>query len=45
MDIEQLIIFLNRCIKGLRPNGYIGIKENVSISGIDYDEQDGGITR
>ncbi|GAB9467725.1 N-terminal xaa-pro-lys n-methyltransferase 1 isoform x1 [Globisporangium polare] len=39
--------FLKRCKQALRPNGWIGIKENTLLSGIPYelDTDDSSITR
>lgn len=45
-DVD-LVHFLQRCQRALRPNGWIGIKENVLLHGNPYeiDEEDSSITR
>ncbi|KAJ3655286.1 hypothetical protein Zmor_014421 [Zophobas morio] len=43
---SDLIEFLKSCQKGLKPNGVIIIKENISSTNdIDKDEQDSSVTR
>jgi len=43
-DVD-LIAFLKRCVKGLRPGGVIGVKENISRDGWVADNEDFSITR
>jgi protein N-terminal methyltransferase len=42
---EDLIKFFERCKKGLKPKGLIGVKENVSVFGYQFDETDSSVTR
>ncbi|KAI8373189.1 AdoMet dependent proline di-methyltransferase-domain-containing protein [Radiomyces spectabilis] len=42
---EHLVAFFKRCIKGLKPNGLIGVKENNSSKGYLLDEEDSSVTR
>ncbi|XP_068905223.1 N-terminal Xaa-Pro-Lys N-methyltransferase 1-B [Tenebrio molitor] len=42
---SDLVEFLKSCQNGLKPNGVIIIKENVSSSDVDKDEQDSSVTR
>lgn len=43
--VDDLIAFFKRCIKGLKPNGLIGIKENNSSKDYVVDEEDSSVTR
>lgn len=42
---SHLVQFLRRCQKGLRPNGLIVIKDNVSFEGVVPDEVDSSVCR
>ncbi|RGB23221.1 alpha-N-methyltransferase NTM1 [Rhizophagus diaphanus] len=42
---DDLIKFFERCKKGLKPKGLIGVKENVSVIGYQFDETDSSVTR
>lgn len=42
---NHLVDFLRRCQKGLRPNGLIVIKDNVSYEGVVPDEVDSSVCR
>ncbi|KAJ1551846.1 N-terminal Xaa-Pro-Lys N-methyltransferase 1 [Cladochytrium tenue] len=42
---DDLVAFLQRCRRGLKPGGAIGIKDNVSSGGLEVDETDSSITR
>jgi protein N-terminal methyltransferase len=42
---NDLIMFLERCKRGLKANGIIGIKENVAAVGYCFDEVDSSVTR
>ncbi|KAM9734722.1 N-terminal Xaa-Pro-Lys N-methyltransferase 1 [Menidia menidia] len=42
---DHLVEFLRRCKKGLRPNGLIVIKDNVSYEGVVPDEVDSSVCR
>ncbi|GFQ99276.1 n-terminal Xaa-Pro-Lys N-methyltransferase 1-B [Trichonephila clavata] len=42
---DDVVSFLERCKKGLKENGIIVIKDNVSSSGTDMDHDDGSVTR
>uniref|UniRef100_A0A1A7XAD1 protein N-terminal methyltransferase n=1 Tax=Iconisemion striatum TaxID=60296 RepID=A0A1A7XAD1_9TELE len=42
---DHLVDFLRRCQKGLRPNGLVVIKDNVSYEGIVPDEVDSSVCR
>ncbi|KAJ3292276.1 hypothetical protein HK104_005406 [Borealophlyctis nickersoniae] len=42
---EDLVAFLQRCKKGVKSNGLIGVKENVTSSGADIDSDDSSVTR
>lgn len=42
---SHLVEFLRRCQKGLRPNGLIIIKDNVSYEGVVPDEVDSSVCR
>lgn len=42
---EHLTQFLKRCQKGLRPNGIIVIKDNVSYEGVVMDDVDSSVCR
>uniref|UniRef100_A0A1A8J2A1 protein N-terminal methyltransferase n=1 Tax=Nothobranchius kuhntae TaxID=321403 RepID=A0A1A8J2A1_NOTKU len=42
---DHLVDFLRRCQKGLRPNGLVIIKDNVSYEGIVPDEVDSSVCR
>uniref|UniRef100_A0A6M2DM80 Alpha N-terminal protein methyltransferase 1 n=1 Tax=Xenopsylla cheopis TaxID=163159 RepID=A0A6M2DM80_XENCH len=46
LEDNDFVNFFKRCITGLKPNGIIVIKENVTSSGcVEVDEQDSSITR
>ncbi|XP_042909323.1 N-terminal Xaa-Pro-Lys N-methyltransferase 1 isoform X2 [Parasteatoda tepidariorum] len=42
---DDLISFLKRCQRGLKKNGIIVIKDNVSSCDVDTDHLDGSVTR
>ncbi|KAL1921797.1 uncharacterized protein VTP21DRAFT_10439 [Calcarisporiella thermophila] len=42
---DDLITFFQRCKKGLKPGGIIGVKENISSNECLYDEEDSSVTR
>ena len=43
---EHLVEFFQRCLKGLKPNGFVIVKENVTSSGeTEMDEEDSSVTR
>jgi protein N-terminal methyltransferase len=42
---KDFVAFMQRCIKGLKPNGVICLKENNSKDGFVFDNQDSSITR
>nr|ACO14590.1 Phosphoethanolamine N-methyltransferase [Caligus clemensi] len=43
---EDLVQFFRRCKKGLKPNGLIVVKENLTSSGVtEIDKEDGSVTR
>ncbi|XP_046403296.1 N-terminal Xaa-Pro-Lys N-methyltransferase 1 [Ischnura elegans] len=42
---EDFVKFFKSCKKGLRPNGVIVVKENVSGGELEKDEQDSSVTR
>ncbi|CAG8606178.1 7757_t:CDS:2 [Funneliformis mosseae] len=42
---DDLIEFFKRCKIGLKPNGLIGVKENVCVFGYQFDETDSSVTR
>ena len=43
---DDLISFLHRCIKGLKPNGgMIFVKENIASEEDEFDETDSSVTR
>ncbi|KAI9275454.1 alpha-N-methyltransferase NTM1 [Phascolomyces articulosus] len=42
---DDLISFFTRCMKGLKPHGLIGIKENNSSKDYIIDEEDSSVTR
>ncbi|CAG8603470.1 2504_t:CDS:2 [Paraglomus brasilianum] len=42
---EDLVSFLVRCKRGLKANGIIGIKENVTAVGYSFDNEDSSVTR
>ncbi|AAS53986.2 AFR615Wp [Eremothecium gossypii ATCC 10895] len=42
---EEFLRFLDRCVRGLQPNGTIIIKENNTIGEDDFDPQDSSVTR
>jgi protein N-terminal methyltransferase len=43
--IDDFCLFFGRCKKGLKPNGIIGIKENLTVAGVQMDEEDSSVTR
>ncbi|KAJ3185350.1 hypothetical protein HDU85_001400 [Gaertneriomyces sp. JEL0708] len=42
---DDFVAFFQRCKRGLKPNGLIGVKENVTITGVDVDKEDSSVTR
>ncbi|TPX63988.1 hypothetical protein SpCBS45565_g06231 [Spizellomyces sp. 'palustris'] len=42
---DDFIAFFQRCKRGLKPNGLIGVKENVTSQGVDVDKDDSSVTR
>ncbi|KND01950.1 N-terminal protein methyltransferase [Spizellomyces punctatus DAOM BR117] len=42
---DDFIAFFQRCKQGLKPNGLIGVKENVTSQGVDVDKEDSSVTR
>ena len=44
---DSMVSFLQRCAAGLKPNGVIVVKENVSSppTPFDFDDDDGSVTR
>jgi len=42
---DDLVAFLIRCQSGLRPNGLICIKDNLSTCEVEMDNQDSSVTR
>ncbi|KAJ1547671.1 N-terminal Xaa-Pro-Lys N-methyltransferase 1 [Nowakowskiella sp. JEL0078] len=42
---DHLVSFFKRCKTGLKPNGLIGVKENITASGFVIDEEDNSVTR
>lgn len=43
---DHLIDFFQRCLQGLKPNGLIVVKENLTSSGeVEKDEEDSSVTR
>jgi len=43
---HHLIDFFGRCMKGLRPGGFLVVKENVTSSGeVEEDDEDSSVTR
>ncbi|XJO71568.1 hypothetical protein BDV3_001058 [Batrachochytrium dendrobatidis] len=42
---DDLVSFFQRCKKGLKPNGMIGVKENIAHQGILIDKEDSSMTR
>jgi protein N-terminal methyltransferase len=45
-SVDDLVAFFERCKAAVEAkNGYIGVKENVTRSGIDFDEEDSSLTR
>lgn len=43
--LEHFVDFFKRCIKGLRPNGLIGVKENNASKEALFDDEDSSVTR
>jgi hypothetical protein len=43
--IDHLVAFFKRCVQGLAPGGWIGVKENNSSKGYLVDEEDSSVTR
>ncbi|KAJ3092226.1 N-terminal Xaa-Pro-Lys N-methyltransferase 1, partial [Quaeritorhiza haematococci] len=37
---DDFVAFLQRCKAGLKPNGLIGVKENITTIGVDFDSED-----
>lgn len=42
---DDFISFLQRCKKGLKQNGLIVIKDNISSADLEIDHEDGSVTR
>ena len=43
---DHLVDFFKRCLKGLKPNGYLIVKENLTSSGeVEKDDEDSSVTR
>ncbi|CAG8732628.1 656_t:CDS:2, partial [Cetraspora pellucida] len=42
---DDLVKFFRRCRKGLKPNGLIGVKDNVAKFGYCFDKDDSSVTR
>ena len=43
---DHLIGFFKRCLKGLKPNGFVIVKENITSSGeTEMDDEDSSVTR
>lgn len=43
---DHLVDFFKRCVKGLKPNGILVVKENLTSSGqVEKDEDDSSVTR
>ncbi|ORX89416.1 hypothetical protein K493DRAFT_318692 [Basidiobolus meristosporus CBS 931.73] len=42
---DDLVAFFERCKRGLKPRGLIGVKENIAVSGYIVDEEDSSVTR
>ncbi|RCI04632.1 hypothetical protein CU098_003672, partial [Rhizopus stolonifer] len=42
---DHFVDFFKRCIKGLKPNGWIGVKENNASNEALFDEEDSSVTR
>jgi protein N-terminal methyltransferase len=42
---EHFVNFFKRCIKGLKPNGFIGVKENNASKEALFDDEDSSMTR
>jgi len=42
---DRLVDFLKRCRTGLKPDGFIVLKENVCKQGFSFDDEDGSVTR
>ncbi|KAL4206573.1 DUF858-domain-containing protein [Rhizopus microsporus] len=42
---EHFVDFFKRCIKGLKPNGLIGVKENNASKEALFDDEDSSVTR
>ncbi|KAJ3317969.1 hypothetical protein HDU76_000990 [Blyttiomyces sp. JEL0837] len=42
---DDLVAFFKRCKKGLKPNGAIGVKENLSSGATEVDKEDSSVTR
>lgn len=45
MTDDDFISFLKRCKKGLKDNGIIFVKDNLSHEETDIDNEDGSVTR
>ena len=46
MTHDHLVDFFKRCVKGLKPNGFIVVKENITTSGeTEMDDEDSSVTR
>lgn len=43
-DVD-LVLFVQRCLQGLRDNGIFVIKDNITQDSVDVDNRDGSITR
>ncbi|KAK9761253.1 hypothetical protein K7432_013969 [Basidiobolus ranarum] len=42
---DDFVSFFERCKRGLKPRGLIGVKENLTVSGYIVDEEDSSVTR
>ncbi|KAI8819836.1 alpha-N-methyltransferase NTM1 [Fimicolochytrium jonesii] len=42
---EDFVAFFQKCKRGLKPNGLIGVKENVTRHGVLVDAEDSSVTR
>lgn len=43
--VADYVAFLRRCKAGLKPNGIVGLKENITSDGFVLDREDASITR
>ncbi|KAJ3146096.1 hypothetical protein HDU89_006662 [Geranomyces variabilis] len=42
---DDFVAFFQRCKRGLKPNGLIGVKENATRNGVEVDTVDSSVTR